>query len=800
MGRPRFFSLGFANLAPARYNRLMTKHHWQRLCRPLMALVVAALSLPAWAPAGRAVATAPVRLRIGVTSDGIVEVAAADLSAAGVDPLTVHPDTLALSSRGNPVALRVITDTITGNFESLLFFGQRFRSRDAVHPEMEEKYTDESVYWLDIGGPSGPQISDVDAAPRPEENLTPPSEFPTTVHAEESRVWWTLTSGASNPALDTMDKWDTWFWELLQTPITPTASLPYTVPDPAPGFTATLRLEEIARDWSTAVNPDHLTVIGINGHSFPGQTWDGKVRKVFTETVPADTLVSGENHVTVSALNPAGITSYRVYVNYWEVDYRRRFRAWNGQLDFRTESDGPHEYLTSGWGMGPVETWDISSPDQPRRLIGAVVEPVGDGTSLRFRADGLSGARYWLQAADTIAGPASLRVRPPTGLRDPTVGADAVIVTPVDLSPAAEQLAGWHERHGRRALVVNIQDVYDEFNDGIYNPKAVPLMLAWAEDHWAPPAPAYLTLVGDGHWNFKGFNTAVWPAGPNPIPPYLAWVDPWQGEVPADPLYGDWNFDGMPEVAVGRLAVSSLAEADTVVNKIIHYDETVRQQPWQRRALFVADWDYTYPSYPYIYQVRSDQIISGYLPSDMIAQRAYLASETQTDTAKVKTAIADALQSGILMIQYSGHGDVDRWSRKSIWTTADVNGLQNGAFLPVVMTFNCKDGYFALPGRPSMAETMQRQPDGGSIAAIAPSGLGATPEQHAMRELLMKIIFQEDVRDLGKALLIAKQRYANGGWPYYQVATLMFYGDPAMRLPGPAPRIGVYMPIVLGMP
>jgi hypothetical protein len=76
--------------------------------------------------------------------------------------------------------------------------------------------------------------------------------------------------------------------------------------------------------------------------------------------------------------------------------------------------------------------------------------------------------------------------------------------------------------------------------------------------------------------------------------------------------------------------------------------------------------------------------------------------------------------------------------------------------------------------------------------------LGATPEQHAMRELLMTIIFQEDVRDLGRALLTAKERYANGGWPYYQVATLMLYGDPALRLPGPPPRIGVYMPLLLG--
>ena len=28
-------------------------------------------------------------------------------------------------------------------------------------------------------------------------------------------------------------------------------------------------------------------------------------------------------------------------------------------------------------------------------------------------------------------------------------------------------------------------------------------MLRWAAAHW-PGAPAYLTLLGDGHWNMKG--------------------------------------------------------------------------------------------------------------------------------------------------------------------------------------------------------------------------------------------------------------------------------------------------------
>ena len=52
------------------------------------------------------------------------------------------------------------------------------------------------------------------------------------------------------------------------------------------------------------------------------------------------------------------------------------------------------------------------------------------------------------------------------------------------------------------------------------------------------------------------------------IPPYLAWADPWQGEVPSDTLYGDINGDKLPEIAVGRISVGRLGDAVTVVSKI----------------------------------------------------------------------------------------------------------------------------------------------------------------------------------------------------------------------------------------
>ncbi len=304
----------------------------------LTLLLLLTFLLPPAMPAHAAPASEPAglafRIRIGVLKDGVTVVTPTDLTNAGVDPASVDPRTFAMSSLGKPVAIYV-TGEADGKFDAndrVYFFGEKFRSTD----QMEEKYTDERVYWLDMGGAAGPRMGVVDATPQG--NLTPPADFATTIRAEQSNVWWSLyTLG--------MDTQDTWFWtrfQVLSSSVL-TATLPYTVPYPA-NSSATLRLEEISNSYSYYVNPDHRTVAAMNGTPVLDQTWDGlRVRKVLTAVVPAGVLVHGRNNLDVGAWLPKDISSDDVYANYWELDYRRLFRAFEGQIDFRAEASGSQE-------------------------------------------------------------------------------------------------------------------------------------------------------------------------------------------------------------------------------------------------------------------------------------------------------------------------------------------------------------------------------------------------------------------------------------------------------------------------
>ena len=734
-------------------------------------LILAILLLPS-ATSPAVAGSVPPRLRLGVVADGIYRLTPKDLTLAGVDASAFDPRTFALTSLGQPVAIRVIGEA-DGSFDpgdSLEFFGERYRSND-----QDEKYTDERVYWLTIDGTFGPRIPDADATPSGD--LTPVADFLDTVMAEESNLWY--TQHTLNPQTK-----DTWFWDELRprstTPIM--RSYPWTTPYPVASAEAAISVNLNARTTSA-----HLVEVIVNGVKITDATWTGKTWHNQTGAIPAGSLTDDTSILTLNALTAPNVRADWIYLNNWELSYRRLFRAWEGQVDFTTEFLGPHLYHVDNWdNHQQVRIWNITDPLQPKHLDGASPVSGEVGQALAFQVNDIPGDRFWMQTVETISTPASIRLVSTEHLRTPINGADSVIVTSTELRAAAEQLAAWHEAQGRRVVVADFRDVVDEFNEGIYHPRAVPTMLAWAHDHWPQPAPQFLTLVGDGHWNFKGFNPDLYPPTPQHIPPYLAWVDPTQGEVPADAWFGDINGDRLPDVAVGRLAVNTLSEAEAVVAKTINYQGDRRLEPWQQKAVFVADNPDGAGDFPAV----SDEIINNYLAADITPERIYL-GDTHPDAESTKAAIIQAINSGAWMVQYAGHGATNRWSHEQIWTLDDVPSLNNASDLPIVMTFNCLDGYFVYPQEENyaIAEVMHRYPNGGSVAAISPTGLGFTNDQHRYRQILMEEIFEHQQPTLGQALLATNHRYYDERGPHYMVDTMTIFGDPALPLPVAAERI-----------
>jgi len=113
-------------------------------------------------------------------------------------------------------------------------------------------------------------------------------------------------------------------------------------------------------------------------------------------------------------------------------------------------------------------------------------------------------------------------------------------------------------------------------------------------------------------------------------------------------------------------------------------------------------------------------------PPEVQVKRVVLGQHLNTTRA----ALLRHLNSGQLVVTYLGHGSEEVWAGEGLLTADDVRGLHYVPRLPVVVTLNCRNGFFHDVYTESLAEAWLKAPHGGAIAVWASWGLTAA---HAHR-------------------------------------------------------------------
>ena len=116
-------------------------------------------------------------------------------------------------------------------------------------------------------------------------------------------------------------------------------------------------------------------------------------------------------------------------------------------------------------------------------------------------------------------------------------------------------------------MVVNLEDIMDEFNYGISSPIAIHDFLAYAYYNWEK-APRYVVLAGEGTYDYKD-NMGL---GDNLVPTMV--VSTPSGLFPSDNYFADADGDRLPDMAIGRLPVLTAEELQDLVRKIITFENT----------------------------------------------------------------------------------------------------------------------------------------------------------------------------------------------------------------------------------
>lgn len=674
----------------------------------------------------------PEALRISVLEPGFVAISAEQLDQSHLPVDELSAENLSLSKEGEQIPFYVMGQ---GRDAQLYFYGQVITdSLDAP-----------AIYWLVPGrGISMRQREAMPTGGGEQVGLL-------SKRWEENEIFLAQAEGD-----------DVWLGKLLFAPSSLDVALDGIESTEGPG-TLTLRI------WSNNQannDPDHHVELALNGTKLADHFWDGIRQETITVEVPAGHLKSEENILTITAPGDTGAAGEALYIDWIELEYEGNLSITNGSLEF-TSVGGNLEVAGTD---GKTLVFEITDPDDPILLTGAEVK----GDTISFSGIGPEGS-YLVLGEDGLVEPQIDLVpqRPP--LTEDGRGADYVaIVAEVDgFAEALQPLIDFRRDQGLEVAVIPVSQVYDEFGHGRSTPLAIRDFLSYTMEHWEP-APRFALLVGDASYDTRDFTGGK---NKNLLPTYLVFSE-FAGYVASDTWFTIFDeATPSPAIALGRFPAQNEQQLTTMVDKTIAYERSV-DSTWTSRALLVADDE---PAFDHASDDLADDLSSvGYQ-----TQKLYM-----TENENVHDAIVSALNQGVGIINYIGHGSIEVWGDERVFQAEDAEILINGQRLPIFTTFTCLNGYFNHPDVDALAETLIWAEDGGVVAAIAPSGRSLTSQQLPLAEVFYRRLLSGEVSTLGEALQMAKVAGSDDEFLNDVIHTFNLLGDPALRFQIPTGQPG----------
>ncbi len=536
--------------------------------------------------------------------------------------------------------------------------------------------------------------------------------------------------------------------------------------------------------------------------------------EVFEQTVGAGTQLRLE--MTLGATGSQG------WIDYVEAFYPKALRAERDYLRFHTPGGeaGPFEFVLAGFSAEP-QVWDVTDPAGIRRL-----GVRADGGSYRVQIevpdpDAPRELVAFTTASAAVRAPASATSVPNQNLHAVGGFPDYVIVTPADqgFRAAADELAAYRTQDGLQSLVVEVEQIFNEFSGGLQDMRAVRDYFRFLYDRATTDDQIfrYALLFGDGHYDFRGLDEGG--DRNNWVPTYQSansfdraasfTSDDYFGLLDADE--GIWEYRGFAtsdervDLGIGRLPVRSAAEAAETVAKIKSYDDPATRGAWRTRITFVAD-DQEPNNWDDDLHVQNAELLSdttNVVAPDLNVQKIYSMTYPRVQTAlgaRYPEAKADILRSfdeGTLVWNYSGHGGSEALADEKLLTKDDILRLDNAGRLAIAVTATCSFGRYDLIDEQSGAELFFLNPGGGAAAVFTTTRLvytGVSPNSNnlGLNRVLIEYLLsrQEDglPRRLGDVYRLTKR---TGPGAQDNNRKFVFLGDPAMRVQLPERPVAV---------
>ena len=679
--------------------------------------------------------------RIPISQDGIYRIMAADLIAAGINPASIDYPSLTMWNIGKSVPL-LLANQSTPESVRIDFYGQRKYGANSFF----DPISDTNSYFLAWNDTSARRFLTEPPIGNPPQSQ--PTWYREKKHFEQDVNYY---FGYTNNEIRTTDdvQGEGWYWVDFFPGNVSNFNFSIDTLVRTGGNNASFKVKMNGMSGFFS-NPDHLAEFRINGTIVGQVGFNGNLEGAFFQSIPDSLLNIGTNTLEVRSLN-TGASINKMYLDWFELEYPRQFRATNNQLLFNYPASpgGPIEFTLRGFTADSIDVFDLTGA---RKLSVANL-----GGSVFQVLDTVGIGKKYLAIGKTTRNPVPpLAQKTFRDLRSGINGADYIVITHTLFRPSADQLAQHRRDVSRlRTTVVDVQDIYDEFNFGNKSATSLRDFLRTSYYAWRKPSPTYAVIMGDASWDYKRiFSNSI---KRDYVPSY--------GNPPSDNALVSFHpvKNYLPYMFIGRLPVEDPIQAQRIVAKTINYDSAPNGE-WRKYFLFATGGTTSgersqFNSYSNNYA--NNYVVS--CPIGGVANKVYKSSDAVID-GEFRDSLQNMIRRGLLFYNFIGH------SGGRIWNVdpGSPNDFENtDGKLFFVSSVSCWIGFFSDPRSNVLSEDMISADNRAAIGVWAASTTDDAVSGNILTTKFLSLLKQDYARSFGQMTTVSLLNY----WAINSVTT-----------------------------
>jgi len=728
-------------------------------------------------------------LKIGVAEDGIYRIEYDDLTAMGISTNMIVPKTLKLFMKGNeqPIFVSGAADNVFDATDYIEFVGIRnmgghhreISGYDQPYNEYLGRYTDTTIYWLTWDGVDGERVQISDGILS---NITDTLHYYSEVVHSEKNGWYDF-------AYASLVRREMPYWTENKTwnegnIVVGVKSNNFTVSEvfPKKKIKILCKMQDYVSNISSKA---HLVSMSLNSYSeFYDSTYIDKYQKVVLKAELNSTLLSNGNNVLKIHSFPTDASINVCVLDWFEVEYPRYLKPVNNTLVFSF----PDISVTNS---KLFKLLDISTDSFSLWKYGESIKKydvLQNNNQITISDTIKLTDKFFYCGISQIKSPKIYYLKKFANLRNTENKADYIAITHKKFRNKVEEYSKFiGDNYNVVTKVIDIDDIYDEYSYGFFNPEAIKDFLISTHDNWQESKPTSVVLIGGATYDYYGnkykYVSSVTERVINYVPSFGASV--------SDNWFVVWDTTGayIPQMNIGRLSVTTNEEFDWYFEKHKNYLEQ-EYNDWNKRYMFFSSGDASNPSEVNSMYESNQFVIDNYVypkPIGGNAEHFFKTIEPPTNFGHYSSEyFQNAINNGAVFISYLGHSGTQIWDN-SITNPAQLKNDRNR--YPIVSDFGCSTGRFAEPDVTSFSELFTIGNDGQALGYIGNASLGFVSTSLVMPKLFYKKILKENIFQVSEAHKQAKlemlQTYGSTGIYELFALTNTFIGDPLLSLPIP---------------